>query len=165
MITAHIEAFSDCLEELKPLFQPHYEELALNRDRVPLDPQYDTYLAREALGELLCVTLRERGRIVAYFIGFIAPALHYRTCLTLTMDVFWLHPDYRGSDSLSDLEEGLLAEQLFRTVKEEALRRRVQRCYYGSKAHKDASHLFEQLGLQKVDVYYSAWWGDEPRKD
>lgn len=159
MITAHVERLVECLEELKPLFVPHYRELALNQDKVPLDPVYELYLTREAAGEVLCVTLRDAGRIVAYFVGFVAPAMHYRTCLTLTEDIFWLHPEYRDEDSLSQLEAEMLCLQLFERVKTEAQRRGVQRVYLGSKAHKSAAALFESLGLEPADIYYSGWWG------
>lgn len=164
MITAHVEALHDILEELKPLFVPHYQELAVNQDQVPLDPQYEVYLAREAQGEVLAVTLREAGKVVGYFVGFVAPGLHYRTCLTLTMDIFWIHPEYRATDSLSSLEEELLWVDLFETVLTEAKRRGVQRYYFGSKAHADVSGVFEKMGMHKVDVYYSGWLGASARE-
>lgn len=160
MITAAIEELHRCLEELKPLFDPHWKEIALDQDKVPLCPDYPEYLRREAAGQVLCVTLRERGAIVGYFVGFIAPALHYQTCLTLTMDIYWIAPEYRAEDSLSQLEEDMLAELLFTTVKAEAVRRGVKRPFYGSKVHKDSGGLFQQLGMYKADEYYSAWWGE-----
>lgn len=151
MITACVERLSDVLEELKPMFPEHFKELALNQDKVPLDPQYGVYLARENIGEVLFVALREAGEIVGYFVGFIAPGLHYQTCLTLTMDIFWVRPDKRGKGA------GI---QLFRFVEHEARSRGVQRMFVGSKLHKDASWLFEHLGYQEVERYYSAWLGD-----
>lgn len=161
MITCQVESLTDRLEELKPLFVPHWEELALNKDKVPLDPQYDIYLARDALGEVLFVTVRENGKLLGYFIGFIAPGLHYKTCLTLTMDIFWLHPSLRDAeDSLDFIEKEMICMDLFELVKKEAMRRGVKRAYYGSKSHKDASVLFEKLGMGEVERYHSAWWGD-----
>lgn len=160
MITAAVEHLRDCLEELKPLFDPHWKEMALDQERVPLSPNYPEYLRREAEGTVLCVVLRERGAVVGYFVGFVAPGLHYQTTLTLTMDIYWIHPDYRASDSLEQLEEDMLAELLFQTVKAEAVRRGVKRPFYGSKAHKDSSGLFLQLGMYKADEYFSAWWGE-----
>jgi hypothetical protein len=160
MITVAVEELHRCLEELKPLFDPHWRELAVNQDKVPLCPNYPLYLQREAAGEVLCVVARERGAVVAYFVGFIAPGMHYMTCLTLTMDIFWLHPDYRAQDSLSQLEEDMLAELLFSEVKREAVRRGVKRPFYGSKVHKDCGAFFEQQGLVEVDRYFSAWWGE-----
>ena len=151
MITAQVEPYSKCLPELMECYDLHWEELALNKDKVPLDPQYDLYEARDDAGPLLLVTLRETGRLVGYFIGFIAPGFHYKTCLTLTMDIFWTHPDVRG---------GFSGVKLFRLVEKEAKRRGVHRMFYGSKMHKDASRLFEFLKMEPVEIYYSKWIGD-----
>lgn len=150
MITAHVESFTERLDELKVLFPQHYQELALNQDVVPLDPQYPVYLAREAAGELILVTLREAGRLVGYFIGFIAPGLHYQTCLTCQMDIFYVHPDIRCR---------MGGPRLFKAVKAELKRRGVQRWFVGSKNHADASRLFEALGFSKVETYYSMMLG------
>lgn len=153
MLTAQVESFAGQLDEFKPLFPIHWEELALNRDKVPLDPQYDIYLAREERGELLFVTMRELGVPVGYFIGFIAPGLHYKTCLTLTMDIFYITPSHRGMRG---------GKTLFDFVKNEAKRRGVQRWFVGSKEHSKvhAESLFLQLGFEKVETYYSIWLGD-----
>lgn len=151
MITAQVEPYSKCLPELMECYDLHWEELALNKDKVPLDPQYDLYEARDDAGQLLLVTLRETGRLVGYFIGFIAPGFHYKTCLTLTMDIFWTHPDVRG---------GFSGVKLFRLVEKEAKRRGVHRMFYGSKMHKDASRLFEYLKMDPVEIYYTKWIGD-----
>lgn len=160
MITSHVERLQDCLDELKPMFTPHWQELALNQDKVPLDPMYEIYLHRESLGGVLLVVLREAGKVVAYFIGFVNPHLHYRTCLELQMDIFWLHPDYRDEDSLTQVEAHMLSVQLFEAVRDEAKRRGVQRWYAGSKLHKDASRVFEELGMVEIERYYSQWLGD-----
>lgn len=151
MLSAQIESFTERLGEFRPLFPLHWEELALNKDKVPLDPQYDIYIQREARGELLFVTLRELGTPVGYFIGFIAPGLHYRTCLTCTMDIFYVHPAKRG---------GRGGIKLFKFVEQELRHRGVDRWFVGSKCHADASWLFEILGFDRVEVYYSKWLGD-----
>lgn len=152
MITAQIERFTDILPELQVLFPKHWEELALNRDKVPLDPMYEIYLARDAVDEMVVVTLRELGEIRGYFIGFINPGLHYRTCLTCIMDIFYVDPPHRGRRG------GIM---LFRALEAELRRRNVQRMFVGSKVHKDASRLFEALGYNKVEVYYSKWLGTD----
>lgn len=146
-----VEALRDELENLKPMFPAHFAELALNQDKVPLDPQYGIYLAREDRGEVLFVAMRDRGVIAGYFVGFVAPGLHYQTCLTLTMDIFWVHPDHRGNGS---------GYRLFKFVEQEARNRGVQRLFVGSKLHKDASWLFQKLGYTEVERYYSAWLGE-----
>lgn len=150
MLTAHVESLTDHLEEMKPFFPMHWEELALNQKQVPLDPQYDVYLERDARGEVILVSLRKSGEMVGYFVGFIAPGLHYKTCLTLTMDIFYVLPEHRGDGG------GFV---LFKAVEAEAKRRGVERMFVGSKMHKDASWLFEKLGYEPVETYYSAYWG------
>ncbi len=151
MITAQVEGMFDALPEALPMLHQHYEELALNKDRVPLDPDWDTYRALEEKGAILCVTLRENGRLVGYYTGFVVPDLHYKTCLSLKMDIFWTHPDIRG---------GTASLRLFRAVEKEAKRRGVQRVFCGSKHHKDASKLFEAMRMDLVETYYTKWIGD-----
>jgi GNAT superfamily N-acetyltransferase len=152
MLTAQPEPFAPFLEEVKPYLPEHYKELALNQDKVPLAPQYDEYLRRDAAGAVLTVTLRGAGELVGYFVGFVFPGLHYSTCLTLITDIYWLRPDMRGNGG------GVL---LFKAVEREAKRRGVQRAFFGFKLHSPAPKaLFDAMGYEPVETYYSAWWGD-----
>lgn len=151
MLTAQPEEFAPFLEEVKPLLPAHYSELALNQDRVPLSPQFDEYLRRDSLGMVMAVTVRDAGELVGYFVGFIAPGLHYSTCLTLHLDIFWIRPDHRGQKG------GFL---LFKAVEAEAKRRGVQRLFVGSKTHLPADFLFEKLGYTKVETVWSAMLED-----
>lgn len=150
MLTAQPEPFPPFLEEVKPLLPLHWQELALNKEDVPLSPQFDEYLSRDAKGMVLTVALRDAGKLVGYFVGFVAPGLHYSTCLTLHLDIFWIHPDHRGQ---------MGGVKLFKAVEAEAKRRGVQRMFVGSKVHQDASFLFERLGYDKVETVYSTMLG------
>lgn len=151
MLTTQIERFTDILGEMQALFPQHWEELALHRDKVPLDPMYEIYLERDKRNEMVVVTLREEGAMRGYFIGFINPGLHYRTCLTCIMDIFYVDPPYRNRMG------GLM---IFRALEKECKRRGVKRMYVGSKVHKDASKLFEALNFTKVETFYSKWIGE-----
>lgn len=151
MITFAIESFADRIPELRELLPAHYEELALDKESVPLSPQFDVYVEREIRGELLFVTVRESGDLIGYFIGFIAPGLHYSTCLTCTMDIFYVRKDRRT---------GSAGVRLFRFVEQELRRRGVKRWFMGSKTHADASALFERIGAARVEIYYSKWLGE-----
>lgn len=150
MITCHVESFEERLSELQALLPEHYKELALNQDMVPLAPQYEVYIERERQGGLLFVVLRDAGELVGYFIGFIAPGLHYKTCLTCTMDIFYVRKDKRT---------GTAGVRLFRFVETQLRQRGVHRWFMGSKIHADASALFERIGAKPVETYYSKWLG------
>ncbi len=151
MITYHVESFEERLSELKVLLPDHYQELALNQDKVPLDPQYDVYISRERQGGLIFVTAREDGELVGYFIGFVAAGLHYKTCLTCNMDIFFIRKDKR---------KGRAGVRLFQFVMQELKRRGVQRWFVGSKLHADASALFKYLKFEPCETYYTMWLGD-----
>lgn len=152
MLTTHVEIFMDSIEELKKVIPLHYEELALNKDKVPLEPMWEIYEIRENNGQLIYITLRENGILIGYFIGIIAPGLHYRACLTCHMDIFYVHPKHRHKRG------GLI---LFKAVEKELKRRGVQRIYVGHKTHMpDAGRLYMALGYKKVETNYSKWIGD-----
>ncbi len=151
MITAQVENLTEVLEELKPLFPLHWEELALNKDDIPLDPQYDVYLQRDARGEIVFVTLRDAGELIGYFVGFVNPGLHYKTCLTCIMDIFYLVQDKRG-------QRGGIT--LFKKVEQELKRRGVQRWFVGEKLHKPCGWLFKMLGFEPVETTHSKMIGD-----
>ena len=151
MISFHIESFEERLDELKVLLPAHYKELALNQDSVPLDPQYSVYIEHERKGGLLFVVLRDAGEMIGYYIGFIAPGLHYKTCLTCTTDIFFVRADKRG---------GKAGIKMFQFVEKELKRRGVKRWFTGSKVAHDASALFEFLKFDKVEIYYSKWLGE-----
>ena len=151
MITAQCERLADVLPEFMEIFPAHYAELALNKDTVPLAPQYNIYLEREARGELLFVTLRELGEAVGYFVGFIAPGLHYETCLTCHMDIFYVKQDRRGA---------MAGVKLFNFVEAELIRRGVKRWLCGSKIHRPVDWLLKRQGFEPIEVHYSKMLGE-----
>ena len=120
MITFAIELFSDVYGELKPLLEEHYAEISTHKDHgVPLEPMEEVYRSRQADGSLMMVIGREDGQIVSYFVCFVAPGLHYRSCLTCTPDIFFVAPEKRN---------GTLGMRMFRFVEKELVRRGVERC-------------------------------------
>ena len=146
-----VEQFSQVIEEAKPLLYRHWEEIALDRDRVPLEPDWARYASLEAMGALSVVTMRQNGRLVGYTCMVVQPGLHYRSCLEARMDIFWLAPECRGR---------MGGVRLFRAVEKELSRRGVKRIYAGSKLHKDVSVLFEKLGYMPVERWFSKWIGN-----
>jgi GNAT superfamily N-acetyltransferase len=151
MISVQEEQYPDIIETLKPLFPLHWEELGLNRDKVPLDPNYGEYLRRHHAGMVLMVTAREDGQLCGYSVNFIAPGLHYQRTLTLTTDIYWVKPDARGAN---------IGVALFTEVLRLAKARGVRLIHAGVKEHFSAAWLFEKLGFEKIESYYHLWIGD-----
>lgn len=154
MLTAQVESLTDGLAEIKPLLPRHYEELSLHKDRgVQLDPLYDRYLMKDAVGEVLYVTLRKQGELVGYFVGFIGPALHYASCVTLHSDIYYVVPEHRGDGG------GAI---LFDAVRKEAKRRGARYWMSGDKehAHLHADRLHMMMGFQKIENVFGLWLED-----
>lgn len=151
MITFAIESFSDVYGELKPLLEKHYAEISTHKDHgVPLKPQVAVYEAREADGSLLMAIGREAGEIVAYFVCFVSPGLHYETCLTCSPDIFYVEPTARGMAIGSDM---------FDFVEGELRRRGVMRWAAGYKVQysEAARVLFRKKGFEPVEVIEEKW--------
>lgn len=153
MLTAHVEPLMSQIEELKVLFPLHYEELALNQDKVPLSPQWHVYEQREARGETVYVTLREAGQLLGYIVTFVAPGLHYETCLTAHMDILFVRPDRRDAAA-----RGVF--KMLDVLEAELRRRGVQRWFMGCKVHKDISPIFKRRGFHPVEITHSKWLGE-----
>lgn len=149
MIVFAIESFSSVYAELRPLLAEHYGEISTHKDHgVELDPLVEIYRARELDGSLMMAIGREAGQIVAYFVCFIAPALHYRSCLTCSPDIFYVDPARRTE---------IAGIRMFRFVEKELKRRGVQRWAVGSKIKHDASALFGFLGFEPVETMHEKW--------
>ena len=103
------------------------------------------------MGQLIMPILRKDGKIIGYWPTFIAPGLHYKSTLTATMDILWLHPDHRGDDAGK-----LLAD----CVKTELKRRSVKLWYAGSKNHKQIEWFFKMLGFDPIESMFAMWIGD-----
>jgi len=149
MLTVQIEDVTPAIiEEMRPLFPEHYDELAEHKIAgIPLDPQYEIYLARAQMGQTLLVTLREAGKLVGYLVSFVAPGLHYRSCLTATGDIFFVYPDKRG------LAGGVM---LFEGWIKECQRRGVDLAQIGLKSRhvKYARPLLEAIGFVETEIMF-----------
>lgn len=160
MITCNVEYLRDMIDELKEhILHSHWEELALNKDKVPLKPNYPLYLQLEELGIMSTVILRKDGKVMGYIIGLIQPHLHYMTCLTYIMDIFYITKDERHAGNGS---------MLMNTLVTELLRRGVHRAVFNTKLHHPIDEFFQKYSdkngkyeLTHIENLYSMWLGDK----
>ena len=151
MITYQVEEWADCWREMSALWPAHFEEVALNRDKIPLDPDLDLYHDLAARGQVHVVTVRCDGALVGYHIAFVRPHIHYRSSLTAYSDVYYIDPAHR---------KGRAGVKLF-TETEKFLRQRgVERMYTGTKMSKDMAAIFERLGWKEVERQFSKYIGE-----
>jgi len=94
-LKVQLELFSDMGEEMKPLFENHWEEVALYTDVIDLCPDYDKYKQLEEMGMVKIVTARKEEELVGYVVLFVQPHLHYLQDIWCSMDIIYLAPYLR----------------------------------------------------------------------
>lgn len=96
-----IEPFTtELYEEVLPLLQAHWREVALYQDRIQLEVDVAFYLKLQALGSLTCFTVRDEGRLVGYCVFMSAHHPHYASLFVVRNDVIYMDPEYRGMESM-----------------------------------------------------------------
>lgn len=145
-LATYVERYTSCESELREVYPQHWAELAVNKDTIPLDPNYETYRSLDAAGSVLLVTLRDGAQLAGYIIGFLFPALHYKTSLECFTDIFYVRPEYRG---------GWAGVKMFRRFHRELMSRQVNRWHVTSKDHKDSGALLRRVGFSAVETHYS----------
>ena len=95
MLIYAVEPYGALTEEIKPLLQEHWREIAVDRDTIPLHVNVEQYRHLAACGSLVLITARDSVRLVGYIAAIMSNHLHYASTLHAIIDVFWLEPEYR----------------------------------------------------------------------
>ena len=148
MITYQVEKFADVpRSETDGLFRIHWEEIALDKDSIPLDIDYDRYLSLEQEGHLHVVTARDNGRLIGYYSAIIGPHLHYKGTKMAHTDVYFVIPEYRLTRVGMSLF--IFAEKTLRD------RGDIVKMLSSTKIHQDHGRLFEALKWNEVERLYT----------
>lgn len=89
------EPFDRLVKELPPLFHRHWQEIALRKESVPLDPNWELFYFYASAGLLHVLTVRADGILVGYLFVLAGPHLHYASTKWAHVDMFWLDPLFR----------------------------------------------------------------------
>lgn len=148
MITYAVEPWQQFKRESAYLWPKHWEEVAINRDKIKLDVDYEQYDALDACGALHVVAARSAGKIVGYFLALIRPHLHYATSLSAFTDVYYIDPEYR---------KGRTGYDLFKFAEQSLRQRGVEKIFTGTKKHLDVSTLFRRLGYVETETLFTKY--------
>lgn len=152
MLTFKEEPLKEVEAELRGLLKAHWEEVALNRDAIPLDPNWEEYYEIERLGMLSVLTVRDEGSLIGYYITFIKYHIHYKTTLCAFSDIFFLLKPYRS---------GRTALRLFREHEKAMKAHGVRQIITRHKLHvNDIGNLLEFDGHEQIEATYSKLLGD-----
>lgn len=151
MITYQLEDWANYFRDCQGLWLEHYDEIAIQKDRMEMKPDVAAYMALEAAGQLQILTVRDGGRMVGYLLTVIRPHLHYANVLCGFEDSYFLSKTHRrGMTGVKLIREGI------RNMKSVGCRK----VFFMTKVFLDMGRIFERLGFSKSDIVYSAWIGD-----
>jgi GNAT superfamily N-acetyltransferase len=133
-------------EEGMTLFREHWEEIALYRDDIPLDPFISGYLALAAKDLLLVITARRDGILVGYSVFFLHPYHpHYKSCPYAMNDVLFVTKRERG---------GTLGMRLIKSSEVFLREKGYRRIFWHVKVQHDFGPLLKRLGYAAEDVVW-----------
>lgn len=131
-------------QELFPLLELHYREIAVDQD-IPLTPDFAKYTQLEALGRLRVYTARDDDRLLwGYAIYFVGPNMHYQTSLQAVQDVLFMHPGRRG-----------VGGRLIRFADDELAKDGVQKVFHHVKLAHDFGPLLKRQGYEPIEAIYA----------
>ena len=145
-VTYQKEEFANVRDEIMPLCERHWEEVALNKDTIPLSPNWDMYQSLDDAKVLHVFTLRDDKLLVGYFFILVINHLHYQEHLFANSDIIYIDKEYR---------KGLLALKFMRFAEKEIKDLGVSVMMMSTKIHKPLDKLFLRLGYAPIERIYS----------
>ncbi|MDN7881243.1 hypothetical protein [Burkholderia aenigmatica] len=145
-LTFAVEPYAQAIDEMRLLYPAHWAEIALNKDVIKLDPDYERYDALDRAGMVHVATARADGQLVGYHIFVLMTHLHYRQSYTATSDITYLRPQHR---------RGFNGMRFLRFAFESLKPLGVQRIYTNCKMHHDFGRVLERLGFVEAERIYT----------
>ncbi len=146
MLTLAQERLSQIRDEAWPLLLRHWEEIALNKETTPLDPDWDAYKRLEDAGVLHVTTLRLDGELIGYVSFFVGPNFHYKTKIVASDDIFYLAPEHR---------QGLLGRSLLKAAHMAVIAAGATKIVHRHKHHMDIGPVFRSMRFELIEHVYA----------
>jgi len=89
------ESYFDVKDDIKPLLQKHWDQSALYRDKINIDPDWNAYEIAYTHGILKIYTAREDSDLVGYLIVSVVPNMHSKSHILASCDLIFVIPEAR----------------------------------------------------------------------
>ena len=145
------EFLSSVRGEIEPLLNSHWEEIALNKEKIKLNPDWDAYQSFEDQGKLKIFTARDDGQLVGYFVVIVGTNIHYKDHLFASNDIIYLSPNHRKG--FTGIKLIKFAEKCLKTDGISVLT-------INTKVHQPFDKLMDFLKFRKIERVYSKYLGE-----
>lgn len=134
------------MPELPALFQEHYDEVALDKENMKLNPAWGRYIELELSGILHILTVRKDGGLIGYHFNLVYPHLHYADVLCSFSDMFFLRRDCRRG--FAGVKLFLENEKMLRALG-------VRKCFVMTKVHVDVRKIMKRLKYKFIERIFA----------
>lgn len=145
------ESLASVRNEIVPLLERHWEEIAVNRDKIKLNPDWEIYEVLEAAGSLGIYTARSGKKLVGYFVVIAEKHIHYKDHIFAANDIIYLAPEYR---------KGMVGVRLIKYAEHDLKRLGVSVLTINTKVHKPFDSLLERIGFSLKERVYAKYLGE-----
>ena len=135
-------------DDILSLLDLHYKEIALNQDKIKLNPDWDVYSELEQQGKLKIFTARDNDTLVGYFVVVTGVNMHYKDHTFACNDIIYLHKDYR---------KGFAGIKLIKFAKKCLTEDGVSVLAINTKVHQPFDKVLERLGFNLIERVYSSY--------
>ena len=138
-------------DEISNLLQGHWEEIALNKEKIKLNPDWDAYSALYESGKLGIYTARKNNKLIGYFVVIANSNPHYKDHLFAVNDIIYLVPEHR---------KGFVGIKLIKYAEKDLKNFGVSVFTINTKVHKPFDSVLERLGFNLIERVYSKYIGE-----
>lgn len=141
-----IENLAKVRREIEPLLMEHWNEIALNKDIIKLNPDWREYARLDELNALRIYTARKDGELMGYFVIMVSRSLHYKDHLFANNDIVFLTKPAR---------KGLTGLKLVKFAIESLKAEGVTKLHINTKTHQPFDPIMERLGFEEIETVFS----------
>ncbi len=146
-----IEKVADFKHEIQPLLEMHWEQIALNKDKIKLNPDWDNYITLNENGLLVAYIARDEGKLIGYFIVVVSPSMHYKDHKFAVCDIIFVNPKYR---------KGMTGYKLIKYAEDNLKEMGVSCIHINTKIHAPFDKLLEKMQYNCIERLYSKYIGN-----
>jgi GNAT superfamily N-acetyltransferase len=140
------ECLASFKEDIKPLLEKHWEEVALHQGKIKLNPDWQEYARLDAQGSLVAFTARKNGVLVGYCVLLKSRSMHYKDHIFASNDVVFVIPKYRNTST---------GYKLIKAAQEYCKDAGVSLMTVNTKVHIPFDKLMLDMGFDLVERIYS----------
>ena len=141
-----LESLSKVRREIEPLLEEHWKEIALNKDKIKLNPDWRAYADLDSIHALRIYTARKDGKLMGYFVVIVSKSLHYRDHLFANNDIIFLTKPAR---------KGLTGVKLIKFALDSLEAEGITKVHINTKAHQPFDAILERLNFEEIERVYS----------